>query len=347
MPREVVVELLKYPGRPNRVTTTETLGEDEHGTWLSSDRLVYLIPHDGWWKARHFPDGGWKIDITTPAAWHEGRVVVEDLALDVRRLHWQVWVEDEDEFAAAVASGLYPREVARAARVACDEVIAKLHSEPFQSVGDAWLARVPSGFDAAIVLDMGGVLGVAGADTATEEWEHRLGLETGGLRRVFSKAIGPGWEGGRSPEQINWILRSELGLDHAGLWKLRVDAMADGRLDETLVGLLARRGPTTAAAVVSNNGADIRPVWEAAFDINSVVDLVVISGEERVNKPDRKIYEIACGRLGVAPHRCVFVDDAAENVAAARALGMRAIQHSAAQPAYSQIEQAVAAVHAG
>lgn len=345
MTRQVIVELLKYPGRPSRIATTEFLGEDEYGTWLGADRLVYLIPYEGWWKARHFPDGGWKIDITTPATWQEGRVVLEDLALDVRRHHWQTWVEDEDEFARAVDSGLYPREVAREARAACDDLLTRLHREPFRSVGDVWLGRVPSRFDDAILLDMGGVLGRGGTGSAAREWEHRLGLEPGGMHRAFSKAIGPGWEGGRSVEEISWILRAELGLDHAGLWKLRVDLMSDSRLDDVLVELLASRRPTTAAAVVSNNGANVRPVWEAAFNINAVVDLIVISGEERVAKPSRQIFEIICGRLGVPPQRCVFVDDSPEHVVAAHALGMRAIQHSSERPAYSAIAHAVAALH--
>jgi putative hydrolase of the HAD superfamily len=250
-------------------------------------------------------------------------------------------VEDEDEFAAAVASGRYPQEVARQARIACDDLTATLYEEPFRSVGDAWLARVPSRFDAAILLDMGGVLDRGGSGTARQEWERKLGLEHGGLQRVFSKAIGPGWEGGRSMEQICWTLRAELGLDHAALWNLRVALMADGTLDETLLELLAARSSTTAAAVVSNNGADIRQVWEAAFDINTVVDLLVISGEERVAKPSADIYRIACGRLGVPPQRCVFVDDTEEHVAAASELGMRAIQHSAERPAYAAIELAV------
>ena len=345
MTRQVVVELLKYPGRPSRTATTTWLGEDDYGNWLAANRTLYLIPHDGWWKARHFPDGGWKIDITTPAVWHGDHVVLEDLALDVRKYHWQTWIEDEDQFAAAVASGVYPPEIARVARATANDLVGSLSREPFRHVGDTWLGRVPSTrFDSAIFLDMGGVLARAANGTARTDWERRLGLEDGGLARVYRKAIGPGWEGGRSPEHIGWILRAELGLDYAQLWELRVDLMSDGRLDDTLLDLLAHRPAATAAAVVSNNGADVRPVWEAAFDINAVVDLLVISGEEHVAKPDRRIYEIACGRLGVAPHACLFVDDDETNVRAARSLGMRAVHHSASRPAYSEIAEVAASL---
>ncbi|MEI4469917.1 HAD family hydrolase [Frigidibacter sp. MR17.24] len=51
---------------------------------------------------------------------------------------------------------------------------------------------------------------------------------------------------------------------------------------------------------------------------------VVVSGQERVIKPDARIFAILCTRAGVAPERCLFVDDSAANVAGARAAGMAA-----------------------
>ena len=300
MGRVITVELLKYPGRPSRTATTELLGSDAYGTWLGRDRLVYLIPHQGWWKARHFPDGGWKVDIATPPVWDGDTVTLEDLALDVRRLHGRVWVEDEDEFADEVAAGTYPLEVAAAARRTCDEVVGRMHDEPFRSVGDRWLARVPGRFDGALLLDMGGVLCRSGSGAAAREWEARLGLGEGEVAAALVAAIGPGWEGGR------------LSLPD-----------------------------TTAVAVVSNNGADVRRVWEAAYDISSIVEVPFISGEERVAKPDPLLYQIAVWRLGVEPARCVFVDDVELNVEAARRIGMAGIHHTPPTPGYDRVVAAL------
>ncbi len=42
-------------------------------------------------------------------------------------------------------------------------------------------------------------------------------------------------------------------------------------------------------------------------------------------KPEPGIYALACERLGLPPETCVFVDDHAPNVAAAEAVGLRAV----------------------
>ncbi|MFC3167268.1 MULTISPECIES: HAD family hydrolase [Paracoccus] len=53
---------------------------------------------------------------------------------------------------------------------------------------------------------------------------------------------------------------------------------------------------------------------------------VVVSGQERVTKPDAAIFALLCDRAGVAPGDCVFIDDSDRNVAGARAFGMDAIR---------------------
>ena len=52
-----------------------------------------------------------------------------------------------------------------------------------------------------------------------------------------------------------------------------------------------------------------------------LADAEVISGLERVYKPDPAIYRICEARMGLSPGRLLFFDDYPENVAAARALG--------------------------
>jgi len=51
---------------------------------------------------------------------------------------------------------------------------------------------------------------------------------------------------------------------------------------------------------------------------------VVVSGAERLAKPDPAIYALALDRFGLSGPDAVFVDDRADNVAGAEAAGMRA-----------------------
>jgi putative hydrolase of the HAD superfamily len=56
-------------------------------------------------------------------------------------------------------------------------------------------------------------------------------------------------------------------------------------------------------------------------------DVVVISGEVGMRKPEERIFRHAAGLLGLGPAECVFVDDIQVNVAAAEGIGMTAILH--------------------
>jgi 2-haloacid dehalogenase len=58
---------------------------------------------------------------------------------------------------------------------------------------------------------------------------------------------------------------------------------------------------------------------------------IVVSGDERLVKPDPAIYHLALDRFGVAAGDAVFIDDRADNIAAARALGIHGILFEGAE----------------
>jgi 2-haloacid dehalogenase len=52
---------------------------------------------------------------------------------------------------------------------------------------------------------------------------------------------------------------------------------------------------------------------------------IVLSGEEKVRKPDPKIYQILLERYRLFPEECVFIDDRQENLDTAQCLGIETI----------------------
>ena len=50
---------------------------------------------------------------------------------------------------------------------------------------------------------------------------------------------------------------------------------------------------------------------------------IVVSGDEKMMKPDAAIYRLAVDRFGIAAEEALFVDDRADNVAGAEAVGIR------------------------
>lgn len=51
---------------------------------------------------------------------------------------------------------------------------------------------------------------------------------------------------------------------------------------------------------------------------------VIVSGEEKVIKPDPAIYRLLLDRYGLTAGECLFIDDSPKNVESARAIGMHA-----------------------
>ncbi|MFE9630630.1 HAD family hydrolase [Streptomyces sp. NPDC006463] len=97
--------------------------------------------------------------------------------------------------------------------------------------------------------------------------------------------------------------------------------------DEAVVRVLrAVRAAGLALVLVTNATHRLEDDLES-MGLADLADHVVSSARVGVAKPDRGIYEIAAGRAGAAPERCLFVDDRLENVEAAVALGMTGVHY--------------------
>ena len=75
---------------------------------------------------------------------------------------------------------------------------------------------------------------------------------------------------------------------------------------------------------ITNFGAEF---WAAFRPTAPILDLfrdIVVSGEERLVKPDPAIYALAERRFGYAPAAMLFIDDNLANVEGARACGWQA-----------------------
>jgi 2-haloacid dehalogenase len=68
------------------------------------------------------------------------------------------------------------------------------------------------------------------------------------------------------------------------------------------------------------------PIALERFDFFTLFNGIVVSGAERLTKPNPKIYETLLERYGLTPQTCVFIDDSLPNVEAAKRLGMHALR---------------------
>ena len=76
---------------------------------------------------------------------------------------------------------------------------------------------------------------------------------------------------------------------------------------------------------LTNWSAETFPIGRQRFPFLQWFEGILVSGEERLIKPDRAIYDLLAQRYRVEPARAVFIDDSAVNVEGARRAGMHAI----------------------
>lgn len=64
------------------------------------------------------------------------------------------------------------------------------------------------------------------------------------------------------------------------------------------------------------------------FPFLAAFDGTIVSGDERLLKPDPAIYRLLLDRYGLVAEECIFIDDSRANVEGARSVGMQAIHYN-------------------
>lgn len=178
----------------------------------------------------------------------------------------------------------------------------------------------------ALIFDYGGVLMRTADPTPRRELEQTLDLAPGEtLRLVFENPCWDDAQIGQIDSDTFWAgVGRELGLSADELATFRTRFWAGDRLDDELVALIRTlREDGHRTALLSNAPAELRS-YLGELGIIDAFDVIVISAEERMAKPDRAIYELALERLDVEADEAIFVDDLRVNVAAARKAGLHA-----------------------
>ena len=149
-----------------------------------------------------------------------------------------------------------------------------------------------------------------------------------------------------------WFLRHVADLD----WRQRIDA---GESQDDCVAELQARHPDYREAIalyrdrwremltdevpgmrqligdlksqgyelygLTNWSMETFPEAREHFTILQLIDRYVVSGQERLVKPDERLFRVLLDRYGLKTEECTFVDDNPDNVAAACRLGMEGI----------------------
>jgi epoxide hydrolase-like predicted phosphatase len=193
----------------------------------------------------------------------------------------------------------------------------------------------------AVVFDIGGVLETTPRTGWVEKWEVHLHLEPGELDERLMDVWKDGSFGNISEEDVEKSVGEIMGMDQGQVEAFMADLWEEylGELNVELAAYFASLRPLYQTAILSNSFAGARGKEQERYQFAEMCDLLIYSHEEGIAKPERRIFELTCERLGVLPAEMIFLDDVEPNVAAARELGIQAIL-------FRETTQAIAGIQA-
>jgi putative hydrolase of the HAD superfamily len=205
----------------------------------------------------------------------------------------------------------------------------------------------------AVLWDFGGVI-LTSPFEAFRRYEREAGLPEDFIRSLNA----------RNPDANAWakMERSEVSLDEfVALFESEAEAQGhkldgwrvlqaiSGDIRPQMVEALRRCRAAFKVACITNNmksgeGPGMARSAEKAAAVGEIMTLfehVVESSKLGFRKPDPRIYRYACDLLGVAPKRCIYLDDLGVNLKPARAMGMRTIKVGDPDIAIAELEAMV------
>ena len=184
-----------------------------------------------------------------------------------------------------------------------------------------------------VVFDFGGVMTTSTMPMRVRKVTDGLGLEWADLERGFARYRRLMDGGFISIDDMYSLIWADAGVELPEGARERIleedyASFLEGyRNLRTLEWMRELKGSGMKVGILTNMPAPMAPRFRRVFaDFVALADAVVVSGEERMFKPQRRIYELLRSRIGLLPDELCFIDDVEENCEGARRCGWHAIR---------------------
>jgi putative hydrolase of the HAD superfamily len=179
------------------------------------------------------------------------------------------------------------------------------------------------------LASLAGAAGVSVAALQGVYWQWRRAydlaeLDASGYWRQVGRGLGRGF----SEAEISELIR----LDRASWLRLQAGTVA-------LIEDLGAAG--LPLALLSNAPGELAEAI-SALPVAAYFGHLLFSCQLKLAKPDPECYNRALARLGASAEEVIFIDDRAENVAAAAALGLRSVHFTSPGQARAAVTERLA-----
>jgi HAD superfamily hydrolase (TIGR01493 family) len=193
--------------------------------------------------------------------------------------------------------------------------------------------------DMPVIFDIGGVL----IDWDPRHLYRKLLPDEPAVERFLAEVCTAAWNAeqdrGRSWAEAVAALTARFPGDAALIssYDERWGEMVAGAFDDSVAVLRELREAGVPLFALTNFSVEKFRQTRARFGFLDWFDGIVVSGEERLVKPDPRIYRLLLGRYGLRPAATVYVDDLPANVEAARSVGMTGLHFTGAARLRSEL----------
>ena len=117
----------------------------------------------------------------------------------------------------------------------------------------------------------------------------------------------------------------EYFLSHICTEEWNAECMLKGEFTRSVDLLKRLKGEGYGIYGLTNWSAETIPLVYSKYNFFQLFDGIVVSGEEKVIKPDPKIYRILLERYNLTAENTLFIDDNSANIETAKQLGFQTI----------------------
>jgi 2-haloacid dehalogenase len=139
---------------------------------------------------------------------------------------------------------------------------------------------------------------------------------------------------------------TEVLMNHFPEWETEIKmfygqwhVMLKGPMPKTVDILYQLKHQGVRLLGLTNWSAETFPIALQRFEFLSLFEHILVSGQEKLIKPDRAIFQLLIKRYNLVPSETIFIDDNIKNVAAARAVGIEGVHYSSSHLLQLQLKE--------
>jgi len=114
-------------------------------------------------------------------------------------------------------------------------------------------------------------------------------------------------------------------MEQIDAYHTRWQEMLNGPIEDTVKILRELKHDGYTIYGLTNWSAETFPIALGLYDFLGELDGIVVSGVEKMVKPDNAIFNLLLQRYNLTPGQCIFIDDNIYNIEAAHNMGIEAI----------------------